>query len=195
VTATPLTSGLGARVQYEAAAGEIAWQRSSVRILGRRDVRDFGVAALVDGGVVSGRDLPPQQLLEVGGEGSLEGFDYKEFAGDRAVVLHGRVLYRLPMLRAPVSLFGCRCLTAPAPAIVATLHGAWLWAAPGTMTSITNLGTHAHDGTPLSRLTEGWRGSAELGVRLFGGALTIGAARVLQSGEAWRPSVSIGQQW
>lgn len=195
VLASPLASGLGARGHYETTAGDIGWQRSTLRVLGRRDVGDrFRLAALVDAGAVSGTNVPPQQLLEVGGEGSLPGFEYKEFAGDRALVARGRVLYRLPLLRTPLNVFGCRCLTAPAPALVATLHGARLVAGQGTMTSMARLGPGTN-GAPLSRPTNGWRGSAELGVRFFGGALTIGAARILESRGTWRPSVSIGQQW
>lgn len=206
VTGSALASGLGALLRYEAATGQINWQRSTLRVTAREDVGDLGLGALIDAGALTGPNAPPQQLLELGGEPSFPGFAYKEFAGDRALATHWRAMYRLQVLRSPLRFLGCTCLAAPAPDIAVTLHGARLWAdGAGTMASIARLGSIGDrvgyetaapgEGTALSRPTDGWRGSMEVGVRLFGGAFTIGTVRVLESGSPWRASVAIGQQW
>lgn len=206
VTGSALASGVGALLRYEAATGQINWQRSTLRITAREHVGEFGLGALIDAGAVTNQNAPPQQLLELGGEPSFPGFAYKEFAGDRALATHWRALYRLQVLRSPLRFLGCTCLTAPAPDVAVTLHGARLWAdGARTMASIARLGSVGDqvgsetaapgEGAAVSRPTDGWRGSLEMGVRLFGGALTIGTVRVLESGSPWRASVTIGQQW
>jgi hypothetical protein len=206
VTGSPLAPGVGALLRYEAAAGQLDWQRGTLRLTARRDVGDFGLGALIDAGALTSRTAPPQQLLELGGEPSFPGFAYKEFAGDRAVAAHWRALYRLPLLRSPLRLLGCACLTAPAPDLAITLHGARLWAEGATtMASIARLGSFSDrvgyppaapgERAAVSRPTGGWRGSVEMGVRLFGGAVTVGTVRVLESGSPWRASVTLGQQW
>jgi hypothetical protein len=206
VTGSALASGVGALLRYEAATGQINWQRSTLRITAREHVGDFGLGALIDAGAVTNQNVPPQQLLELGGEPSFPGFAYKEFAGDRALATHWRATYRLQVLRAPLRFLGCTCLTAPAPDVAVTLHGARLWAdGAATMASIARLGSVGDqvgsetaapgEGAAVSRPTDGWRGSLEVGLRLFGGALTVGTVRVLESGSPWRASVAIGQQW
>ncbi len=206
VTGSALASGVGALLRYEAATGQINWQRATLRITAREDVGNLGLGALMDAGALTNRNVPPQQLFEFGGEPSFPGFAYKEFAGDRAVALHGRAQYRLPVLRAPLRFLGCTCLTAPAPDVALTLHGARLWAThPATLASIARLGSLGDrigsapaapgESPPVSRPTDGWRGSLEIGLRLFGGAVTVGSARILDSRSPWRASVTIGQQW
>jgi hypothetical protein len=206
VVGSALAPGMGALLRYEAATGQLSWRRSTLRIIAREDVGDFGVGALIDAGALTNTTPPPQQLLELGGEPSFPGFAYKEFAGDRALATHWRAMYRLRMLRSPLRILGCTCLTAPAPDVAVTLHGARLWAAgAGTMASIARLGSVGDrvgeepatpgEGIPISRPTDGWRSSLEVGVRLFGGAVTVGTVRVLEARSPWRASVTIGQQW
>ena len=206
VTGSALASGVGALLRYEAATGQTNWQRSTLRITAREDVGRFGLGALIDAGALMSQNAPPQQLFELGGEPSFPGFDYKEFAGDRALAAHWRALYRLQVLRSPLRFLGCTCLTAPSPDVAVTVHGARLWAdGATTMASIARLGAIGDrvgyepaapgESAPVSRPTDGWRGSVELGVRLFGGAVTIGTVRVLESGSPWRASVTLGQQW
>ena len=50
------------------------------------------------------------------------------------------------------------------------------------------------DPIPLSRPTDGIRASAEAGLRFFGGALGIGAARPLDRGAGWRLRLSFAQE-
>jgi hypothetical protein len=206
ITANALVSGLGAQVGYEAAAGELDWQRATFRVIGRREFGPWSAAARIDGGALVSRNAPPQQLFEAGGEPSLPGFAYKEFAGDRAMATQWRVAYRLPVWRSPLRLVGCTCFTAPAPALAVTLHGARVSASrPSTMASIARLGSvgdevgrsPATPGTaiPVSRPTGGWLGSTEIGLRLFGGAATLGAVRVNEPGAPWRARFTLGQSW
>jgi hypothetical protein len=113
-------------------------------------------------------------------------------------------MYRLPVFRSPLRLLGCTCLSAPAPALAITVHGARLSASSvETMQSIARLGSVGDAvgreplapgvGTPLSRPTDGWRTSLEVGLRLFGGAATVGAARVMEPGQPWRMTFALGQ--
>jgi len=206
VNASPLATGVGVRWRMEVAAGQLEWQRTTLRLTARRDAGALGTALRIDGGWLTSRQPPPQQLFELGGGAVFPGFEYKEFAGDRALATHARVAYRLPVLRAPLRMMGCTCLPAPAPALAVTLHAATLEASsPAVLASIARLGSvgdrvgyaAARPGTrtPLSRPTDGWRSSLEVGVTGFGGALTIGAARVLQPDHRWRLAVVLGQPW
>lgn len=206
VNSNTLASGLGAHLRYEAAAGQLDWQRATLQVTARREVGDLALAMRVDGGTLVSRNAPPQQLFELGGGSGLPGFDYKAFAGDRAVVTHWRAAYRLPLLQSPIRLGGCTCLTAPAPAFAVTLHNARVSASSAaTMASIARLGSVGDrigyapatpgDGIPVSSPTGGWRTSLEVGLRFFGGAATLGAARVAERGAPWRATFTLGQAW
>lgn len=206
VNGNALASGLGAHLRYEAAAGQLTWQRATLQVTARREVGDFALAMRVDGGTLVSRNAPPQQLFELGGGSGLPGFAYKAFAGDRAVVTRWRAAYRLPLLQSPLRLGGCTCITAPAPAFTVTLHNARVSASSAaTMASIARLGSvgdrigyapaRPGDGIPVSSPTAGWRTSLEVGLRFFGGAVTLGAARVAERGAPWRATFTIGQAW
>lgn len=206
VNASPLATGVGARLRMELAAGQLAWQRSTLQLTARRETGPFAAAIRVDGGWLASRRPPPQQLFELGGGPVFPGFAYKEFAGDRALVTHARVNYRLPVLGAPLRIRHCTCLPAPAPALAVTLHAATLRASsPAALAAIARLGSgedrvgyarvRVGAGTPLSRPTDGWQSSLEVGLTGFGGALTVGAARVLQPDRPWRLAVALGQPW
>ena len=45
----------------------------------------------VDGGAVFGSNPPPQTLFELGGDRTLSGYRYKEFAGDRAELVREKI--------------------------------------------------------------------------------------------------------
>jgi len=113
-------------------------------------------------------------------------------------------MYHLPFLRSPLRLFGCTCFAAPAPSLAFSVHGARLSASgPVTMASIARLGSTEDQvgqppvmtGTPLSRPTDGWRGSVEFSLRFFGGAASLGMARVMEAGAPWRARFVLGQSW
>ena len=53
--------GLGARLHYEIAGGQLAWQRAEARAVLRQTWGQFTTLARVDGGFVTGSVIPPQQ--------------------------------------------------------------------------------------------------------------------------------------
>lgn len=206
VNAGGLATGIGAMLRSEVATGGLSWQRTTLRVNARADAGTMAWALRVDGGILTSRNAPPQQLLELGGGPAFPGYAYKEFAGDRAVAAHARALYRLPVMRAPLRVMGCTCLSSPAPELALTLHGASVSAGSvATRASIARLGSVGDVvgaipvppgvGVPLSRSTRRVRTSMEVGLRLFGGAATVALARPLDVGGPWRTLVLLGQAW
>lgn len=86
----PLGRGLGLRwragIEGQAAAGELGgW----TRLLGRLDARSGRRAGrwswrLVGAVAAAGGDLPPQRLLLLGGRGTVPGYAFRRWGGDRA---------------------------------------------------------------------------------------------------------------
>ncbi len=206
VNAGALATGIGAMLRSEVAAGALSWQRTTVRLNARADAGTMAYALRVDGGILTSRKAPPQQLFELGGGPAFPGFAYKEFAGDRALAAHARALYRLPVLRAPLRVLGCTCLTSPAPELALTLHGARVTASDAvTQGAIARLGSMGDVvggvpvppgiGIPLSHSTGRMRTSMEIGLRFFGGAATVAVARPLNTGARLRMIFLLGQPW
>jgi hypothetical protein len=206
VNGAALATGIGVMMRSEVASGDLDWHRTTLRLNARADAGAMGYAFRLDGGILTSRNAPSQQLFELGGGPAFPGYEYKEFAGDRAVAAHARALYRLPVLRAPVRMFGCTCLTSPAPELAVTLHGASLSASSAsTVESIARLGSVPDSagftlvplgrGAPVSRSTSGIRSSVEVGLRFFGGAATVALARPTDTSAGWRTVVLLGQAW
>src|SRR5687767_7503085 len=101
--------GLGARLHYEVGRGELEWHRLELLLAARKYFGPLGLSLQADGGgVVGGKGdelvggpaittIPPQKLFELGGSGTLPGYDYKEFAGDRAVLLRSQATFAFPL--------------------------------------------------------------------------------------------------
>lgn len=206
VNAGGLATGVGVMLRSEIAEGDLAWRRSAVRLNARVDHGAMAHALRLDGGILASRNAPPQQLFELGGGPAFPGYDYKEFAGDRAFAVHARTLYRLPVMRAPLQVRGCTCFPSPAPELALTFHGASVSAGSASAkASVARLGSRgdvvgavpAPPGRrlPLSRGTDGVRTSIEVGMRAFGGAVTVAMARPLDAGARWRLIVLLGQPW
>jgi hypothetical protein len=185
VTGESLTPGLGARVTYEAAAGDLDWQRLEVRLSAREYWHGVVFASRVDAGAVFGGVLPPQVLYEIGGVHDLPSYDYKEFGGDRAAVGRGLAAYHLPVWRTPLRL-GRLVLPGISPGIGVGIQGGWTDAAtPAGRTALLALGG---DGVvPLSRPTDRIRATADLRVTLLSGAIGAGIARPVDQQGAWKP--------
>ncbi len=196
--------GVGVVARYERGDGDLDWQRAELRVMGRRNWRQVTYAARVDAGALWSDRPPPQQLFELGGTQVLPGYDYKEFAGDRAAVLRALAMYRLGVLRAPLRLTRRLFLPAPAPALAVGVQGGWTDAtSDAVLQSMERLGSAARglDGAPvtgqrvpLSRITDGARGTVDLGVRFFGGSVFVGAARPVDHAAPWKLVVSFGQE-
>jgi hypothetical protein len=202
VNAAFVRPGLGALLQAEAAAGDIAWQRAELRLVARRMYGPFIYAARADAGVVFGDSIPPQQLFELGENQNLPGYGYKEFAGNEAAVIRGLVMYPLPLWRAPLRL-GRFVLPSVGPILSFGAQGGWAAATnDAARSSILRLGTVGDTvggtpgsvpGAPVSRATDGFKSSVDFRLRFLGGALSIGVARATDHHEPWRFVIGFAQ--
>lgn len=202
INAAFVRPGIGALVQGEAAAGDIAWRRAEARLVARRGLGPFIFALRADAGIVSGDSIPPQQLFELGENQNLPGYGYKEFAGNQAAVIRGLGMYPLPFWRAPVRL-GRWVLPSVAPMISFGAQGGWASAtSEAARSAIVRLGTVSDsvldkpgrgEGAPVSRPTDGFKSSIDFRLRFFGGALSAGIARATDHHQAWRFVLGLAQ--
>jgi len=202
VNAAFVRPGIGASLQAEAATGNLAWRRAELRVIARRMLGRFIYAAEADAGVVVGDSIPPQQLFELGENQNLPGYGYKEFAGNQAAVIHGLVMYPLPLWRAPLR-FGRFILPSVGPTLSFGAQGGWAAASnDAARSSILRLGTVGDSvlgmpgsvsGAPVSRPTDGFKSSIDFRLRFLGGAVSIGAARATDHHDSWRLVVGFAQ--
>ena len=189
--------GVGSRVQYERADGEVRWQRVEARLTARRDVGPFEVYARGDAGILLGPPAP-QALFEIGTWEGLRAYDYKEFGGDRAAVGRAVVGYTTPWLRAPMGLSTLFVIPGLSPGVAAGVQAGWADASSeAARAALLRLGTRVDSATgalvPLSRPTDGVRTSAEFMLTFFNGALSLGMARPIDRSGPWRFSGRVGQ--
>lgn len=178
VTGETLTSGIGARLMYEVASGELDWQRVEARLAMRRFWHGVVLASRVDAGVVLGSVLPPQVMYELGGSHDLPSYDYKEFGGDRAALGRGLIAYHFPVLRTPIRLAGI-VLPGLSPGIGAGAQGGWAEASsPAARDALLLLGS-----SPTQRI----RASADFRFTLLAGAIGAGFARPIDEQGPWKP--------
>lgn len=183
-----LNRGAGASLILERGSGELSWTRAESRISLRTTVRTVTVGARLDAGAVFGPNVPPQQLYELGGDVILPAYGYKMFAGDRAAALRVVAMRAIPILGSPIHLRGQWYLPALAPTLYSSVRVARVDAVePGTAASMLLLG-------PPVQESDGWRSSAELGLRFFGGALGIGMTRAVDHSAPWRLRISFAQE-
>jgi hypothetical protein len=193
VTGELLQPGLGMTFSTEGATGDLEWVRTEAALSGRRYLGPFTVAARVDAGVVFSEAPPPQTLFELGGvTGRLAGYEYKEFAGDRASVGRAYVAYGFPFLRAPYRT-GRFLIPGLTPGIAAGVDGGWAeLSSEAARAAVREMG----DGTEanaLSRPTGRIRSTASLGLTFFSNAVHIGVARPIDHDAPWRWRVQLGQ--
>ena len=181
VNGNSLGPGLGARLVLERAAGELDWRRVEANLNLRATRGRFLFAARVDGGLVFG-DPPPQALYELGTASSLPGYPYKEFGGDRAVLLRGALLYDPPLLDAPIRLGGV-ILPGLSPAPAVQWQAGWTGVTSGARAALDLLG---------SRETDGIRRSLAFRLTFFGGSIAVGIARPLDHRPDWELAWTVG---
>ena len=189
--------GVGLSARYDRADGNLRWQRLELRAAARREVGPFQVYARGDAGTLLGTPAP-QVMFELGGDPGLSGYDYKEFAGDRAALIRAVVGYTFPILRAPIRLPGALVLPGLAPGIAAGIHGGWTEISnEAAQEALLELGstTDSVSGLPVavSRPTDGMRASAEVLATFFSGALAIGVTRPIDQAGKWKFTARIGQ--
>jgi hypothetical protein len=190
VTGESLSPGLGVRIRYEAARGDLDWQRVEARLAGRRYWRGFVLAARLDAGAVFASVIPPQTLYEMGGYADLPSYGYKEFGGDRAALGTSLIAYQFPILRTPRRV---KFLVLPgiSPGVGTGIQGGWAQASSdAARTALLALGG---DGvTPLSRPTDRIRATADFRFTLLAGAIGAGFARPIDQPGKWKPFFVLG---
>ena len=189
--------GLGLTVSYDRADGDLRWQRLEARTAARRELGPFQLYARGDVGTLLGTPAP-QVMFELGGDLGLSGYDYKEFAGDRAALVRAVLGYTFPVLRAPIRLPNALILPGLAPGVAAGIHGGWTEiSSDAARQASAELGTRIDPETllpvPLSSPTGGMRASAEFLMTFFSGAVAVGATRPVDQAGRWKFTARIGQ--
>ena len=186
-----LRPGFGAMLGYVRGDGLLNFQRIDLRLSTRRNAGRWTLASRLDAGVVLGSP-PPQQLFEVGRTEGLPGYDYKQFAGDQAVVFRTLAMYRLNTLTAPIRLTRFIWLPALAPALAVTAQAGWTGASDAAArAAILRLGGTLQQ--PVSTVTGNARATVAGGIRLFGGAFGVSMARAVDRADRWRAQLDFGQ--
>lgn len=190
--------GYGGRVYYERGDGDLRYQRVEVRGAMRWNRGRVALATRVDAGQVFGDIIPPQQLFELGSSEALPGYEYKEFAGNRAAMLRWAALYRLNVFGAPVRLTSRLWLPSPSPALALSVQAGWTdVSTSAARAAMVGLGG-ARDSTAFdlwmspSRPTNGVRATISGGVRFFGGAVGLLLTRALDHKDRWRLLLTLG---
>jgi hypothetical protein len=192
VTGDFLRPGVGARLHYEIADGQLAWQRVEAGLAARHYLGNLSLVMHTDAGAVLGDMIPPQTLFELGGTESLPGYSYKEFVGDRAVVFRSFASYRLGFWEKPIHAGRTLMLPGLSPGIVASVQGGWSeLSSDAARRAAIQLGT-TEMGDPVSRPTDRVRSTVGGGVSLFSDLLHVGAARPLDHTASWRLTVGFG---
>jgi hypothetical protein len=192
-----LERGVGGRLRYERADGEVDWQRLELRAFARRELGPFNLMGRLEGGMLLGEPAP-QAMFEIGRDEGLAAYDYKEFGGDRAAVARLVLGYNFPVLRQPIVLPSRLVLPGLAPGMSVGLQGGWAeLSGERARLALLELGSRADtlggDVVPLSRPTGGVRATADLRLTFFGGAASIGIARAIDHPDRWRFVWTLGQ--
>lgn len=187
--------GVGWRLRHEAAQGTLRWQRTELSLSGRGAWGPVVLAAHADVGGAFGGALPPQQLFELGGRGTLPGYGYKEFAGDRAALFRGYGSYTFSVARTPIRIWRNFYLPGLAPGVAAGLQGGWTTLATEAARSAALALGRVPDGGPLSRATGVVRATAGVGLTLFNGNAHLGVAHPLDHPGPWKLAAGLGQEF
>ena len=178
--------GFGAKLHAEGARGDIAWQRAELTISGRRYWGPIALSSELQGGVVSGALIPPQQLFELGGIDALPGYAYKEFAGDRVALVRGFASYTFSFWRTPHRVLGTFVLPGVAPGLGVSVQGGWTeLSSDAARAAALALGAPVH-------ATGGMRATAGFGLTFFSGLAHAGVARPVERGGVWKLVVGFG---
>jgi len=198
--------GIGFRAEVENGTGDLDYTRVEGRIVVRKSFNRVFFIAKLHGGALLSDNPPPQQLFEMGGSVGLPGYEYKEFAGDRAALFRVRLTYPLTMLDTPLRI-GSIVLPSLAPAISIGYQTGFAKATtPAVEAAVRELGdfqnrdgTVATDstGAPLPASVPSSRpvGSLDIRVGFFGDALAVGFARAIQRGRSTKLIIAFGRQF
>jgi hypothetical protein len=192
VTGDFVQPGVGARIHYEGATGQLDWQRIEVGLSARRYWGPLSVAAHADGGLVLGATPPPQTLLELGGVETLPGYDYKEFAGNRAALFRTFASVRFPIWRTPIRIFRGLYVPGLGPGIGVGAQGGWTEiSSDGARRAVDALGAGWSEKL-VSRATNGVRATVGAGLTFFSDIVHVGFARPVDHAAPWRFVIGFG---
>jgi hypothetical protein len=206
VTGVFLEPGIGAVASYEIARGDLAWQRSELTVAARRTWGSITLASRVQGGMLTGDAPPPQTIFELGGEGALPGYGYKEFAGDRAAAGGVLASYAFPVLRRPMRAVRSLMIPGLAPGFAAGISAGWAeLSSAGARRAVVDMNPNADMpcgptiappcAEPISRPTDGIRATADARLTFFGGLVGVGVARPIDRAAPWRLVFRFGQEY
>jgi hypothetical protein len=200
--------GVGARVEFEYGNGDLDYKRIEARLVLRKTFsRMFFITRLHAGAVISDAP-PPQQLFELGGPAGLPGYDYKEFAGDRAALLRTRLTFPLGLLDLPWRVNSHLTLPALAPALSIGFQGGWTDTRNAAGDAAVRALGDKYDyktaklvtdsngvALPASVVSNKLRKSVDLRIGFFGDALAVGFARALEKGRKTSFLFAFGRQF
>jgi hypothetical protein len=183
--------GFGAHAHYEAARGDLNWERAELGVSARQYWGPISVAAHADGGMLFGAVQPPQKLFELGGNGLLPGYDYKQFAGDRALLFRTFASYRFGVFKRPIAFIRNYYIPGLSPGLAVSAQGGWTEiSSAAAAASVRELGVV--DGAPVSTATNGVRATVGGGITLFSDLLHLGMARPVDHAAPWRFVIGFG---
>ena len=201
--------GVGFRAEVESATGDLDYTRVEGRVVFRKSLTRIFFIARLHAGAVFATDPPPQQLFELGGPDALPGYDYKEFAGDRAALFRARITYPFSLLDLPFRIGSGITLPSLSPAISVGFQGGLTGVrTSGGLAAVRALGDKHDDETgalltdpitggplPASVTTGRLRSSVDIRIGFFGDALAVGFARPLERGRSTRFILALGRQF
>ncbi|HEX7019833.1 MAG TPA: hypothetical protein VF159_07490 [Gemmatimonadaceae bacterium] len=187
-----VTPGIGARVHYEAGAGDLDWQRIEVGVGARRYWGRVSLSAHADGGWLIATKPPPQRLFELGGNEALPGYDYKQFAGDRAALFRTFASYRFPLWQRPVHVVRFVYVPGVAPGVAFGAQGGWTELSSAAARNAVLLLGDGWSTTAVSTATNGVRATVGAGLTLFSDVVHIGFARPVDHAAPWRFVFGVG---
>jgi hypothetical protein len=201
--------GIAFRAELEHAGGDLDYTRVEARAVLRQSAERFFLITRLHAGAVFADTPPPQQLFELGGPAGLPGYEYKEFAGDRAVLFRTRITYPLALLDTPLRIGSGITLPSLAPAISLGFQAGYAdTRTAGGAAAVRALGDRRDDatdevvidqvtGNPLPASVAGTRvrTSVDIRVGIFGDALAVGLARALEKGRKTQLILAFGRQF
>jgi hypothetical protein len=200
--------GIGFKAEVENGNGELDYTRVEGRVVARKSFKQVFFIAKLHAAALFSDVPPPQQLLEMGGGVGLPGYEYKEFAGNRAALFRMRVTYPLPFLDLPLRIGSGITLPSIAPALSIGYQTGFAKATtPAVEAAVRALGDFQNkDGTvaldpetqepiPASTPIDRAVGSVDIRIGFFGDALAVGFARAIQRGRKTRFIFAFGRQF
>jgi hypothetical protein len=122
----------------------------------------------------------------------LPGYEYKQFAGDRAALFRSFASYRFSRWRRPIHFWRNYLLPGLAPGLAVSAQGGWTeLSSVGAREAVIQLGGGSSAG-PVSQATNGIRATIGAGVTLFSDIMHIGVARPVDHAAPWKFVVGFG---